>query len=375
MSDSLRDTLPSLYGPLLPDFFDRTAILETRATCADCAMCDKGGASPALETAFFRPDIKCCSYHPTLPNYLVGALLEDASPGFEVGRGRIREKIARRIGVTPEWLAAPRKFLVLFEAARESSFGRSDSLLCPYYDRAGGNCSIWRYRESVCATFFCKHTAGAAGHAFWTALRRYLFHVERLLARHAAKSIDPALRDPDLPRMKLTREDLEDRPPAETTYAGTWGAWVGREEDFYRKCADRVRSLERADFECLVDEPGRALLAAAVESYDAVTQPKLLPRLKLNPDMRIVPAPGGVGVTTYSRYDSLFLTEALYEALGHFSGEDSVEVVLERLRRDHDVELPTSLLLELQLHGVVTSAEDRTPSRTPEQETWRPVRP
>jgi len=98
--------MPPLYGPLLSGFFDRAPIDETRATCDDCAMCDKSGKPSSegegLETAFFQPDLKCCTYHPTLPNYLVGAVLSDASPELDGGKRRIRGKIAARIGVTPE---------------------------------------------------------------------------------------------------------------------------------------------------------------------------------------------------------------------------------------------------------------------------------
>ena len=357
-TESLREVLPPIYGPLLPGFFDRPAIVETRATCADCAMCDKSGTEPAsLLVAFFRPDIKCCSYHPTLPNYLVGAALSDDAPELALGRQRIREKIARRIGVTPAWLSAPRKYLVLLGAARESSFGRSDALLCPYFERESGGCSIWRHRESVCATFFCKHVAGASGHAFWAAVRSYMEHVERTLARHAAQSVAPGVSEPDQPRNLLTREDLEDRPPHDADYARYWAEWSGREEAFYVECAKHVRALGREDFARRVeDERGRELLGAVRARYEAITQPRLATSLVLNPDMRVVPSAGGVGVTTYSRYDSLFLSQDLYDALRQFSGGDSVDRVLERLRRDHDVELPKELLLDLQLQGVVTAA-------------------
>lgn len=362
MSETLRDVLPPIYGPLLPSFFDRPAIAEERATCGDCAMCDKsdksdksGAADDKLAIAFFRPDIKCCSYHPTLPNYLVGCILSDESASLETGRARMRQKIAGRIGVTPEWLAAPRKYLVLLAAARESSFGRADALLCPYYERESGGCSIWRHRESVCATFFCKHVAGATGHAFWTALRRYLEHVERTLARYAARSVADDVVEPDTPRNVLTREDLEDRPPSDAEYARFWREWVGREEGFYVECARRVRALTREDFARLVDPGGAELLAAALARHADVTLPRLATRLVLNPDMRVVPGAGGVAVTTYSRYDSLFLSQDLYDALSQFTGREPVKIVLERLRREHDVDLPGDLLLHLQLQGVVTA--------------------
>jgi hypothetical protein len=151
----------------------------------------------------------------------------------------------------------------------------------------------------VCATFFCKHVAGATGHAFWTALRRYLYHVERTLARYAATSVAPTLREPGLPRHQLTREDLEDKPARD--YEATWGTWAGREEAFYVACAEHVGSLDRDAFVRVVDEPGAALLSAATLAYEAVATPKLAPRLVLNREMGVVTAAGGVGVTWCAR--------------------------------------------------------------------------
>jgi hypothetical protein len=366
MSDTLRAKLPAIYGPLLPDFFDRPAIEERRATCDDCAMCNKGAATvkPELVASFFRPDIKCCSYHPTVPNYLIGAVLADPAPDLEEGRRRIREKIARRIGVTPFWLAAPRKFLVLLEAARLSSFGRSESLLCPYYERSSGLCTIWRHRESVCGTFFCKHEHGAASHAFWTALKEYLTHIESSLARYAALSVSMNVMNPDLPRLALTLEDLEDRPPADATYAEYWGDWVGREEAFYIEANRHIRELPHSEFVRVVDETGgKELLAKLTALYEATTSPKLAKRLALNNDMRVVPAEGGVAVTSYSRFDSLFLSNDLYDALKQFSPDEPSLDVIARLARERDLELPEELLLQMQLHAVVVPAPEPDPAK------------
>jgi len=356
MSETLRQKLPAIYGRLLADFFDRPAIEETRATCDDCAMCDKGAANvkPEVVTAFFRPDVKCCSYHPTVPNYLIGALLADPAPELEEGRRRVREKIARRIGVTPHWLAAPRKFLVLLEASREASFGRAESLLCPYYERSTGRCTIWRHRESVCGTFFCKHNGGAVAHSFWTALKDYLSHVELRLSRYAARSVSMDVVDPDLPRLTLTLEDLEDRPPGEATYADSWRDWVGREEAFYVDCHRHVSELPHEEFVRVVQETGgKERLARVVALYDATSSPKLAKHLVLSPEMRVGQAPGGVTVTTYSRHDSLFLSDDLYGALKEFSPDEPSLDVIARLARDRDLEMPEALLLQMQLHAVV----------------------
>jgi hypothetical protein len=356
MGESLRSHMPALYRSWLPPFFDRPALVEARATCADCAMCARSELDEAApEAGFFRPDVKCCSYHPTLPNYLVGAALQDTTPELEAGRATLRAKIAARVGVTPAWLSAPRKLLVLYEASRESSFGRSDAILCPYFERASGNCTVWAYRESVCATFFCKHVAGAAGHAFWSALRRYLAHVEAALARYAATSICGVKTTPELPRTKLTREDLEDRPPSPASYADSWGVAVGHEAEVYVECANLVANLGRDELTRIIDDAGgRELLMEMERRYDAVVQPQLATRLTLNPELRVSPAQGGVNVTSYSRYDPLFISQDLYDALAQFVSTETVESVIERLRREHEVDLPAALLLEMQLHGVMT---------------------
>ena len=154
----------------------------------------------------------------------------------------------------------------------------------------------------------------------------------------------PTLREPGLPRHQLTREDLEDKPARD--YEATWGTWAGREEAFYVACAEHVGSLDRDAFVRVVDEPGAALLSAATLAYEAVATPKLAPRLVLNREMGVVTAAGGVGVTTYSRYDSLFLTDDLHRLLGQFMDEP-LAVVVERLSREHEIEIPESLLLEL----------------------------
>jgi hypothetical protein len=69
--------------------------------------------------------------------------------------------------------------------------------------------------------------------------------------------------------------------------------------------------------------------------------------------MLVLKSAAGVGVSTYSRYDSLVLSDALYEALTEFSGHDPALTVLSRLRDTQGVELPPELLLEMQQFGVV----------------------
>jgi hypothetical protein len=355
MSDSLRAKLAPIYGPLLSDFFDRPAVSETRATCDDCAMCDKG-TGELVAMSYFRPDLKCCTFHPHLPNYLVGALLADRSDELAEGRERIRKKIATRIGVTPFYVAAPRKFNVLYEAGRNGGFfGRSDALLCPYFDReSGGRCTVWRYREAVCTTFFCKYERGVKGLGFWSALKDYLLVTEFLLARDAATKVDPKVEEPKLDRNQLTIEDLEDRPPDD--YAKIWGKWVGREAEFYVECQKRVRALRRRDFRAIVDElpDVKKRLDAVKQNYEALTSNELPARLVRNSQMREVFAKDQVAVTPYNRMDSFALDKDLYDVLGTLRAEESLDENLARLAKD-GIELTPELLVALYVQGVLVA--------------------
>jgi hypothetical protein len=67
-------TLPPLYAEWAESFLGGPIPAETDATCQDCAMCPPPGKRPATGV-FFSPDVKCCSYMPTLPNFLVGRML------------------------------------------------------------------------------------------------------------------------------------------------------------------------------------------------------------------------------------------------------------------------------------------------------------
>src|SRR6218665_3697133 len=84
------DSLPLLYRDLLPEFFQKGVPVETKATCDACAMCPSSAAGTVESvdgvSRLFRPDTKCCTYYPRLPNFLVGALLSDERPELAEGR-------------------------------------------------------------------------------------------------------------------------------------------------------------------------------------------------------------------------------------------------------------------------------------------------
>lgn len=358
---SLAATLPEIYARLLPPFFEREAPREEKATCSDCAMCAPKGAGPVAQATYFRPDTKCCTFTPILPCYLVGAILADERPDMQEGRARIRERIRARIGVRPQWLTPSRKAELLLRASRKHAFGRSLTLLCPYFEREKGLCTIWRHRESSCSTFFCKHEAGADGQTFWSTLRWFSVWHENALSAAAVEALWPGYKATEPLAGEMTLEDLEDRPPSEAAYEAMWGEWAGREEELYLRCHAWVSALTPEDLEQIkAKKPGYedrfALLEEAASRLDHPALPDLL---KMNPDLTASPTETGMLVVGHSKYEPLVLTADLFELVRAFGGGARVSDVKERYRTEHQTEIPDDLLITLQRFRVLVSPDHR----------------
>jgi hypothetical protein len=363
----LLDSQPSLYEKLLPPFFERQVPEETKATCGSCTMCDAASAPALGATTLFRADTKCCTYHPKLPNYLVGGLLADPRPELAEGRHRIRAKIGRRTGITPQWVKAPAKYDLLYKNAKDA-FGRARSLRCPYYVDAGGLCSIWAYREAVCSTFFCKHVGGADGRALWMSVKRYLSLAEIQLARWALLELYPdwILRQGDLPSAApsaLGPADLDDAaddddPTLQAAIAERhrqeWGPWAGHEEDLYIGCHELVSGLSRADLARILGIDGEVHVAVLDRLHAAVVAPTLPERPRLNPDLTVKRlADGAVALAFHSEFDAIALPEAGWRLLEELRGDEPLATARERLRRDHGADFSDEIYVELHRHRIL----------------------
>jgi Fe-S-cluster containining protein len=361
----LLDTLPSLYQNLLPGFFRQDVPEETKATCATCAMC-KDSAQGAVESVdgvnrFFRPDTKCCTYYPRLPNYLVGALLSDERPELAEGRRRVEEKIAARIGVGPQWMRPPARFQLLYKNGHQF-FGRTASMRCPYFVLDTGGCSIWAYREAVCSTFFCKYVAGADGRKFWMSLKTYLTLAEIQLSRWTALQLLPDYilsgKDrADIHTTALTVEDLDDTAPPAKVYNELWKEYAGREAEYYRACYRLVRELPPDGLEKLLGLDGTIELKTLEKLHSTAVTPKLPRTLKLNPDATVQWMPdGSVALGAYSEYDAVALPGEAYGLLVDFTGHKPVDAVRQHLRDTKLADLDEEVLLELYRHRILIEA-------------------
>lgn len=354
---TIRSALPPVYGALFPATFDEPAVHESRATCETCQMCDHGTVPSELSASYFRPDTKCCTYHPALPNYLVGAVFADDRPELEEGKKRLREQIAKRLGCSPQRLGPSKKWTLLYKASMESSFGRSSLLRCPYLDEKE-RCSIWYHREAVCATFYCKFDAGQAGSAFWKALKSYLNYAEEQLSVWAAKQVSNEVGDPradDTPSLSLA--EFEERAPDESIYRRYWASWVGREEEFYVACHARVRAMTREEYKKLVDDTsvGKERLEKLSEALARVrSAPKLPERVSLNKRLRVLPVEGGVVMTMpYNSYDSIKIEPELFDVLKAFTHEGTVAETRKKLAEEQGIELEDALLSMFTMHDIL----------------------
>ena len=145
--------LPDLYSRWVTDWLGAPPPEEPLATCADCAMCVKGDGRTPTASYFFEPEMKCCVYQPSLPNFLAGR---------SVGVDTVRARIEAGIGVGPLVLERPPSYDLVHRHTINAA-GRTKALRCPHFVTADGTCGIWENRDALCATWFCRHVRGRTG--------------------------------------------------------------------------------------------------------------------------------------------------------------------------------------------------------------------
>jgi hypothetical protein len=351
--------LPPLYARWIEGLLGAPVPAETDATCADCTMCRE---PPATER--FDAKTRCCTYTPTIPNFLVGAILADRALA---GRQSIGERM-RGEGVTPWGLDPPALFKLVYAQAW-SAFGRAEGLLCPHYLADLGECGIWAHRNSVCATYFCVHVRGSAGEHFWDQARKLLLDVEEELAtvclldlglEPSALEATYALRSrPALGQVPegISQEAIDGRADPRA-HRRAWGRWEGREEELYRRCFEIVAPMSWRD---VVSRCGPQVLARArlLESAHAeLRSPELPPRLRLA-DLRVTPHPDGRGLRTVwagHTNRAIVADDELFSVLMRFRGQP-VREALHEIQADLGIAFDEASLWKFYNLGILTTAD------------------
>ena len=210
---------------------------ERRSTCMSCPKsCYEG----------YRKDYRCCTYHPRIPNYLLGL-----SAQTDVGRERL-EAIIERGMVTPEGMnSTPQQWVDYLEDLENDRFGKSEQVLCPMLEKKTGYCMVHAFRNSVCSTFFCLKDHGNKSENFWAQVQTLGSQVEMALAQWAMEQLDFSV-DDYVQRMNKLAKNIK-KTASEDGQGWSlesrkllWGEWFGRELEFFEACGRLIS--ENRDF-------------------------------------------------------------------------------------------------------------------------------
>ncbi|CAM2068175.1 hypothetical protein SCOR_22595 [Sulfidibacter corallicola] len=355
---SISSELPALYRAFLPEIFTDPIPRESLATCDNCAMCVAADGSTPRSARYFLPNLKCCTFFPDLPNYLVGALLADGDPALEEGRDRVRERIRSRVGVTPFGVLPPKSYHLIYNHADNKAFGRASSLLCPYYHRTHNNCTIWKYRNAVCSTFFCKFVAGSDGKKLWKEVKGYLSEAQAVLSAYALHrqgydaerlAENPLADHEEKPRLSLF--DLEETAD-EVAYAKTWGTWANREEQLYLACFEEVRKLTPDRFQNLMGFRGQLGRETLEARRRQVIEPELPTRLCRRGAIDSKPLDGD-RILIDSINGFIAMPRLVMDVLDLFDGVRSTEEVVSLAETQLGIELDHALVVTLYQNGLL----------------------
>lgn len=361
-AESAAESLPPLYAKWVDDLLGGPIPRESRAACGSCAM--RAPASAGDKGTFFDPAIKCCTYLPTLYNFLVGRILTDEDPSRRQGRDTVAVRLARGIGVSPLGLMPTPTWALLYGNSR-NSFGKAKSLKCPHYLAESGRCGVWANRESTCFTWFCKHVRGNTGFQFWRdGLHQLLQAVEIDLARWCLLEIgvSPEMRAHamDAKAWKgeaetATGAALDNEPDVEA-YAKSWGEWRGRETEFYIRCADLVDRLSWRDVLAICGPDVRAHALAAQEAYRRLKSEDLPTPVKAGGFQIVSLGRETVRLNTYSEYDPIDVPRVVLDLLAQFDGRPTADVLL-AIAEEYGVALEPDLVRKMADFDLLVSPE------------------
>lgn len=251
---------PDIYSNLLPKDILEIDLHEKKATCDQCIK-----APPKYKKSdFYENHLKCCTFQPYLPNYVVGGVLADHTGRYDRIQKIFRKMILDRAYVLPIGIVAPPRYQVSYKKNKPKIFGRDEKYLCPYFDREGLNCGLWKYRGSVCTSFYCQSSYGRAGKSFWSLNGDYQSYIEMALMeevlvqngfspRQISEQLEYINRDYATPgELKSSRLPL-------SRFKYFWQDRSEPIEDFFIHCFHSVEKIDKTEFHESLGELGRSL--------------------------------------------------------------------------------------------------------------------
>lgn len=335
-------SLPLNYSKWVYEIIRADIPAESLATCNDCAMCRKANDTTDLTGQYFDPKVRCCSYVPELPNFLIGRILMEKDLKNVPGRDKLIKRLDEKLHATPLGLGSGKLYSLIYDNSNRA-FGTSFHLRCPYYIEEGDLCGIWKHRNSVCSTWFCKHERGNEGARFWEAVKRLLNTIEYNLAYVCLKELKMdnsaifellALKEakgPDNPARYLVTSELDNKTD-EMKYRQLWGNYADREIEFYIKCAEYANKLKWKDVMDLCG-PEVSLMVPLVKEAFLRLKTTELPDFLESAQVKISQITDEeVLIETYSEYNPISLPPSIFEILSGFDGRSTKDVLRSLLK-------------------------------------------
>ena len=260
MGLAFKHFLPSLYQQILPSDILSMDIHETKATCNACIKVPK-----------YDEKLKCCTFHPFLPNYMIGQILLDQKKTPTFITEILQNKIVKRQYALPLGIVAPVSYQVEFNELKSKHFGKREDWLCPYYDKALSQCGVWRNRGSVCTSFYCDSSKGSKGKNFWKVALNYLSYVEMVLCEEALVHLDFSPRQVSdllgyINRNEGSASELKSDSMSKAKAQSLWNGYFDDQEGFYIKTLEVVKSFDKKQMEESMGDLGYNLTAQIVKA-------------------------------------------------------------------------------------------------------------
>ena len=349
--------LPPLYAGWIDGFLAGPIPPETDATCDSCAMLPEAGQE--TNDKYFNAETKCCTYLPSLYNFLVGRALLDSDPTMAKGRATVESRVGSGLGISPLGLMPTPAYLLLYDQTT-NAFGHAKALRCPHYlTEAGGRCGVWKNRESTCVTWFCKTTRGLTGKAFWRALHELLMWVEKSLAVWCVTQLtvdtDTLFAVLNVNRkVNPTARELDNQPDTERQRR-IWGRWHGRETEFYQECGRLVSDLRWPDIERICGPELAIHTRLTRQAYQKLVAEDVPARLQAA--MFQISVEKNSYVVNVSGYDAMRVSPSVLKVLPYFDGRPTGEIVEDIIAQENLRALP-SLLRKLTDFGLLVEVEE-----------------
>lgn len=254
----LKDSLAPPLSQLLTREEWNSTLKETRADCGNCNQA-RG------VTAIYKEGLKCCTFFPFVPNFLLGAILDSSLPG----RTRIADAITgtvemKEANFLPLGLMPSITYQRRFHAGQPDNYGNDESLLCPHFLKTTGGCGIWSVRPSPCRSFFCESSYGLSGIEFWAKFEKFVSMLETALAHNALLELgfdedEVALSTRFLPRYAAPDPHGFTGEKLKLEISKSWAEFGADRIEFYRKCYRLVSELKVEDVKELLGDEGKAL--------------------------------------------------------------------------------------------------------------------